>query len=276
MSRDRGAVATDEAVVLQARPWRESSRLLECLTRTGGRQGLIHHGVRDAGRSGARRRGTTGVLQPFIHYEVTLTGGGELRTVRSAESLTRCELVGEHLFGGMYVNELVRLLTHRFAPAPQLFDGVLMTFSLLQSQLPLEPVLRAFEIALLDELGVGIDLQHALDGSAIRDGRTYVDLPDRGLMALDSGAPLPSESTGFRFAGAHLLAIARREFDDVATVRAARRLLRPRIDLLLDGRALRTRELFRQRPGGADAAGRADAATAAPSGTVPDDGASGS
>ena len=67
------------AYVLQSRPYRETSALLELLTVDAGRIGAVARGAR-----GAKSR-LRGSLQPFALLDVGLTGRGELKTLTHAD-----------------------------------------------------------------------------------------------------------------------------------------------------------------------------------------------
>ena len=77
--------------VLHTRPWRETSLLLEVLSRDFGRVGLVARGVR-----GARTHTPRALLQPLTPLSLAWSGQGELATLASAEATgTPLALVGE-------------------------------------------------------------------------------------------------------------------------------------------------------------------------------------
>jgi DNA repair protein RecO (recombination protein O) len=257
----------EDVLVLHARPYRESSQLVELLARDRGRTVAVIRGV----RGGSRRR-SGGPLEPFCRHAVELAGDGEVRTIRRAEPDRRFDLRRDHLLAGFYVNELLTRLLHRDAPVPELFDAVLATLGALEAGLDLEPVLRTFELGLLEALGHGLDLERDAHGSPLDPEAAYVYRPEAGWYrsepdpdgsaagreragagtAAGQGgnatgeAPRGPEATG-PVAGAAVLALARRDFAAADTRAVARRLLRREIDRLLEGRPLRSRALFRSR-----------------------------
>ena len=102
-------------------------------------------------------RGKAGsLIRPFVSLEVELRGKSELKTVARLESAGPAHwLDGQALFSGMYLNELlIRLLPAEDAH-PALFEHYVATLPALAEHRPLEPLLRAFEWRLLDELGYG-------------------------------------------------------------------------------------------------------------------------
>ncbi|MDT8397638.1 MAG: DNA repair protein RecO, partial [Pseudomonadales bacterium] len=94
------------AYLLHARPFRDSSLLLDLLTRDYGRMSAIARGVR-----GIKSK-SKGLLQAFTPLLVSLSGRHELKTLRNVELLASAFFFkGQHLYGALYVNELlVRLV----------------------------------------------------------------------------------------------------------------------------------------------------------------------
>ena len=67
-------------------------------------------------------------------------------------------LTGERLLSGLYLNELVVRLAGRGEGDSRLFERYATTLTLLAHGEALEPVLRAFEVALLEISGYGLEL----------------------------------------------------------------------------------------------------------------------
>ncbi|HEX7733037.1 MAG TPA: recombination protein O N-terminal domain-containing protein, partial [Rhodanobacter sp.] len=104
------------AYVLHARPYRETSLLLECLTRDHGRLGVVARGVR-----GERARLRRSQLEPFQRLALDLLLRGELATLTGAETVGMpLRLGGGHDLAGLYLNELVVRLTARQDAHPAL------------------------------------------------------------------------------------------------------------------------------------------------------------
>src|SRR5580698_10502156 len=103
------------AFVLHSRPYRETSLLLECLTRDHGRLGVVARGVRS--ERSERGRLQRSQLEPFQSLALDLQLRGELATLRGAESVAApLRLSGDAGVAGLYVNELVVRLTERQDP----------------------------------------------------------------------------------------------------------------------------------------------------------------
>ncbi len=228
-------VELEPAWVLHTRQYRETSVMLEVFTAGAGRIGLIARGARRP-KSPLRA-----LLRPFEPLVVSWSGRGDLATLQKAERTGQgVTLAGAGLGAGFYANELLIKLLERRDPHPVLFAH----YSALLQELPhkerIEPALRNFEIALLSELGFGLNLGHsALDGSPLDVTGWYEYRLERGLLPVDS-----ADETAMVFSGAVLRAIDQADWQLLETRRAAKRLLRYTIDYYLDGRELKTRKVY--------------------------------
>lgn len=219
-----GRAELQPAWLLQSRPYGDTSLLAECFTRDFGRVGFIARGVR-----GPKSR-LRGVLQMFTPLWLGFGGRGELRTLTTAEAERPIALVGERVFYGWYVNELVLKLLHRDDPHPELMPQLGQTFAALQGD-HAERALRQFELALLDLLGFGIAFPdvHAEAQRYRWDVSEGLLADPRGpysattLLALSSDAPLPG-----------------------AAATEARQLLRTVLRVALAGKRLETPLLLRE------------------------------
>ena len=220
------------AYVLHGRRYGDSSLLVELLTRDLGRVVCVAKGVLRAKRPDSR-------VQPFQALQVDLRGRGEVQTLARAEPLDApLPLSGRNLYCGLYLNELLIRLTARQDPHPRLFDDYASSVGELCRSGPVEPVLRRFEVRLMSHLGLGLILEHDHSGEPLVPDRRYV-------YDIDSGPRLATSDQGSTVTGSTLLALHGGRVDDRETLREARQLMRRIIDYHLDGRPLRSRELFR-------------------------------
>lgn len=229
-------VELEPGFVLHQRPFRDTSLLLEVLSRDHGRVGLVARGAR-----GPRSR-MKGILQPFRPLLLSWLLRGELGTLTAAENDAATPPSfpgGETLLGLYYLNELLLRLTARLDPHPGLYQGYAGAVEALAAGAPLAPELRRFEKRLLDVLGYGPELRFDAAGQPIDPEGTYSYLPESGL------APCREDATG-ALLGASLLALAGEELPGGRALADARRLLRAALDVHLDGRPLKTRELLAQ------------------------------
>ncbi|WP_068825427.1 DNA repair protein RecO [Pseudomonas sp. BMS12] len=216
------------AFVLHSRPYKETSALVDFLTPQG-RLRAVLRGAR--GKAGSLAR-------PFAPLELELRGRGELKNVARLESDGVSHwLQGQTLYSAMYLNELLLRLLPAEDPHPLLFDHYSLTLQALAGNPPLEPLLRAFEWRLLDELGYGFALDVDIDGQPIRASGLYRLQPDAGLESVLQLQP------GL-FQGADLLAMANADWSSPGALAAAKRLMRQALAPHLGGRPLVSRELF--------------------------------
>lgn len=227
----RTRVEFEPAFLLQQRPYRESSQLLEVFSGGHGRVGLVARGAR-----GARSR-LRGVLQPFAPLLLSWSESGELGTLVAAESAgPAAVLTGERIFHGWYLNELLLKLTERHDPHPQLYRDYAAALSLLPGEQG-EAALRIFEKRLLAEIGYGLPL-----GGELEPRRRYrYDLEQGPRPAPDSGRDAGHDL----YWGASLIALEQERLDSREALLDARKLLRAALQRQLGGRALETPRLLR-------------------------------
>lgn len=221
----------DEGYVLHGRPYRETSLLLEVVTAEHGRLGLVARG--------ARRQGSpAGALQPFHRLQLRWSPRGELHGLHSAEELERHRLPPSALPAGLYLNELLMRLLTRHEDCHGAYAAYARTLRSIAAGEELEPVLREFELDLLEGLGYGLTLEYEADGGEpVKPGQSYRYVEQHGLERS------PGDGSG-AVAGAALLAMAERDWREAETRRAAKHILRAALEALLGARALRTRELL--------------------------------
>lgn len=225
------------AFVLHQRPYRNTSLLLDVFTRDYGRLGLVAKGVRQ--RANADRA----LLQPFNNVLVSYGGRGELMTLTAVERQAQLgELKAKALFSGLYMNELLLRLLHRNDPHDALFDFYRRSlFELAASPEKVEPILRRFEHNLLTELGYGLLLEQeaGMGKPVLADELYYYDM-ERGPVT----AGQASSAAQPRVSGRCLLALAAGDFDDPETGKEMKVLMRHVLAHHLNGRPLKSRELF--------------------------------
>src|SRR5712691_563317 len=142
-----------EAFILHGYAYRETSLLVEVFTRDFGRISMVARGARGA-RSALR-----GVLLAFQPLALSWFGKGDVRTLARAEWIGGQPLLrGEALLCGFYLNELLLRLVSREDPYDALFSQYHQALRRLASGAESSPVLRAFEKALLKELGYAMML----------------------------------------------------------------------------------------------------------------------
>jgi len=227
-------IENEPAWLLHHRPYRDTSRILEILSRDHGRLSLVARGSR------APRSRLSGVLRPFLPLTVSWVLRTELGTLTGADLRARpIALTGDALMSGYYVNELLLYLLHRHDPQPEIFAAYSHTIERLGAGHEVSPVLRAFEVELLRLLGYGLILDHDTERHAPleRDAR-YEYRIEQGPV--EAG----NRQGSMLFSGATLGAIRDGDFSSAEVLEAATRLLRQVIAHYLGGRELKTRRVL--------------------------------
>jgi DNA repair protein RecO (recombination protein O) len=217
------------AYVLHARPYRETSLLLECLTRDHGRIGVVARGVR---REKAQQQRAQ--LEPFQSLALDLLLRGELATLRAAEPVgTPLRLTGDAGLAGLYINELVVRLTARQDPLSELFDAYAHTLVRLHANEPLAWTLRRFERDMLESIGYALQLEF--------DGEHGEPLDPEGhyRYGAEAGAIRSGRDERDTIRGSDLLALAADRCPDANGLVALRRMMRQVIGFHLGGGELR-------------------------------------
>ena len=227
--------------ILHARPYRETSLLLEIFTKDHGRMSAIAKGVR---RPKSRGRG---LLQPFVPLLISCVGRGELLNLKDFDSGGIASwLTGRRLVSAFYLNELLMRLLHRWDPNQDLFAHYHETLTQLEKNNDEQRILRLFEKALLKSLGYELQLLRDVEtGSAVDPEGTYAFDPERGPILVDS---LKSHTelgqSSHLFKGKSLLALAEDKLDEISVLGDAKRLMRRALAPHLGTKPLESRKLL--------------------------------
>ena len=221
--------------VLHSYPYRETSLIVEIFSRDHGRIGLVAKGAR---RPMSQLRGVLMAFQPLL---IDWSGGGEMKTLVRAEWQGGQPLLGgQALLCAYYLNELLMRLLPREDPHPVLYRAYGDALRALAAGEGQEVVLRRFELALLQELGYGLQLDADADGVPVRPELRYAYIIERGAVPLDEyGIDDPSV-----VAGRVLLDMARGDFREPETLAGAKALMRRLIQHYLGGQVLQSRRVF--------------------------------
>jgi len=230
MSRNVRRITLAPAYILHHRPYRDTSRILEVITREHGRLSVFARGVR-----GPKAK-LASILQPFQLLLLSWSGRGEAAQLTGAEGTEHSAAIpAVALMAAFYLNELLMKLTTRHDPLPTIFDDYHAALAGLRHGPPLEPALRVFEKRLLEALGYGLDLGvEAQSGTPIEPGRYYHFRPAQGLF------PTVAEATG-AVSGHSVLSLAEERLESERDLEDSRRLLQAALSQCLEGRELTTR-----------------------------------
>lgn len=233
-----GRVQLAAAYVLHHQPYRDTSRILEVLSRDHGRLTLFARGVRTA------KSRLAGLLRPFTPLLLSWSGRGDAAQLTGAEMASTTSspatfaLPARCILSAFYLNELILKLTARHDPQPEIFAHYEAALEAWKAGAPLERELRLFEKRLLDTLGYGLDLGSEDGGAPLTADSSYRFRPGQGLQYAVAEAPdaIP---------GSALLNLAQERLESAADLEHARRLLRTALAQCLEGRTLNTRRIAR-------------------------------
>ncbi len=224
----------EPAYVLHRRPYQEMNSLVQFLTPGYGRVTAI---VRQSSKMMGKN------VQPFIPVLLGCSGRGDLLNLRTFDPQGKAILTKpEEQMVGMYVNELVTRLIPQHTASRRLFECYANTLSELVQSEGDEPVLRRFELSLLEVAGHGLQLEH--------DHVTHEPLVADALYCYEPGEGPVRCGEGRRgevlCRGETLLKLGRGLIGcDGRVLREAKELLRATINYHLRNREIRTRSLFR-------------------------------
>jgi DNA repair protein RecO (recombination protein O) len=128
-------------------------------------------------------------------------------------------------------------LTERWDPHPEAFAAYAACLEALAAGEGEEASLRRFEKRLLDHLGYGLELKVTADGDPIAADGYYRLAAERGPQ------PCVAETPGAVY-GRSLVDLEAERFADARSLRDAKRVLRAALDVCLDGRTLKSREVM--------------------------------
>ena len=246
MAGPKQRVEQQPAWVLHTYPWRETSLIVEIFAREHGRVGLVAKGAR---RPYSQLRG---VLLAFQPLRMDWSGGGEVKTLVRAEWQGGQPLLsGRGLLCGYYLNELLVRLTAREDAHPRLFDAYVDAVRALGRGEPASPILRRFELALLQDLGYEAGLAVDADsGAAIQPDGRYLYILERGPVRLETleAEGVESGALGEQplLSGQTLLDMAADDFSRAETLAQSKQLLRMLINHTLGGQPLQSRRVLKE------------------------------
>lgn len=234
--REQSRVAEQPGFVLHSYPYRETSLIIDVLTRDYGRIALVAKGAK---RPHSALRG---VLQTFQPLSLAWLGKGELRTLTRAEWVGGLRpLEGDALLCGFYLNELLVKFCARDDPHDRLFQHYLTTLHHLAHGEPAGVILRAFERVLLRETGYAVAFDRCTQTRGkVAPERRYVFHPEWGVRPArgDEPADWPVIS------GQTLLDMEQDDYSRAQTVQQSKLLMRFLLNHHLGGVPLNTRQIL--------------------------------
>ncbi len=224
------SILLQPAFILQNRKYRDTSLILDVLTRDHGIQSLLVKGVRQ------KKSKTAGILLAFNLLSVSYTGNRELKLLTHVDLLDdSVRLKGLGLYCGFYINELVGLFLQKEDANTEIFLAYLDCLHQLNVAENIENHLRQFEVKLLNHIGYAVAINNQPPGFSQIDGAKYYDFSElNGVHENIQGV----------VSGSTLNKLLAEELLDSQGLKEAKQLLRKIIDFYLDGKELKSRRVL--------------------------------
>lgn len=224
-----------QAYILHARPYRDTSLMLDLLTPDYGKVTVVARGVRKS-KSPKRQ-----LLNPFNRLLVTWQGQGGVKLLTAfEEDGLSLHLQSNFLYAGFYLNELLVKLLPELDPHDDLYQTYQHSLVALQREEDLEPILRSFEFRLLDVLGYGLNFcVDCRSGLPIEKDQLYECKVQEGFFMADEWT-----QAEHCLRGEWMLSIDKGDYAERDVRRAAKYLTRRLIKPLLGRQVLHSRALF--------------------------------
>lgn len=215
---------------LRSRPSGDTSLRIGLFTR--------EYGIIEALYKGGRTPKKKSALQPFMPLWLALNVRNEWHYVQKIESdAPALALLGQSLFAGLYVNEMLYSMLKPNDAVPTLYETYINTLQGLSQaidQLSIESILRRFEQVLLEVAGYAVSFTHdAQTGQEIEESANYRFVAGAGFYLSKEG-----------FSGRDILAFSTGDFEGPETLKTIKRVMRQAMAHALDGKEIQTRKLF--------------------------------
>jgi len=159
--------------ILNRRAYRDTSLLVDIFTEDFGRICCVARPAKKRGKI------VKGNLEPFRFLHLQWIGKGDVQTLAEADERGRHVIPASELMLGLYLNELLLLLTCQHVAIPELFSAYKYTLHKLGDPSINQQILMRFELYLLASLGYPLELQ---TDQAILPEMRYRLTQDEGLI----------------------------------------------------------------------------------------------
>lgn len=224
------AVLLQPAYILRHSDYRESSVLMDVLTRDHGVVSILGKGVRK------KKSASAALLMPFNELRLSYLGKNELKLLTAVERAGQHDMQrGYAWFCGFYINELVWLFLHKYDPCPDVYRLYQHCLRQLSHSAEIEQALRIFELKLLAQVGYALTLTH--------EGNGGMPVSPEKRYQYQSGIGLVSRQDGV-IGGQTLLRLAEEGELDRFMLTEAKQLMRMVLDDHLQGKVLKSRAVL--------------------------------
>ena len=227
---NNSTVYLQPAFILRHKKYRETSVIIDVLTKDFGIVSILARGVRK------KKSKIAGLLLAFTALKISYIGKHELKILTQIElDLPTIQLNGLSLYCGFYVNELIVYFLHKDDPHPEVFNQYLQCLVMLGDSNDIEQTLRFFELNLMETIGYGVQLNRdANNDTEINPTTKYLFRGEKGMVENPDGY----------ICGVTLLAMDAREALDKQALYEAKQLMRRIIDFQLQGKKLKSRAVL--------------------------------
>lgn len=224
------------AFVLHRMPYTETSLIIDVFVEKKGKLRFI--------AKGARRKNSNqkGILQAFTPLIIQYSGKNETKILSKVEamSLPLPILNRGCLYSAFYLNELLHRVLIAEMDSALIFELYLECIQRLAIESNPEPILRYFELSLLDYLGYYVDFSKCYGSNdRVVDEMFYQYHPEKGFLA----SLLQNQNT---FLGRDLKAMQAKQFSSPAALLAAKRFTRMALKPYVGAQPFKSRELFKK------------------------------
>ena len=229
-----------KAWLLHRRSYKERSVIAEFLVEGHGRVAMVVRGVRQS------KSRLASLLQPFHQVLVRWKGRSELKTLVDLELDRFTFLTGERLYCGFYANELLMRSMIPGQPVDGVTDLYREILAHLNQNVPLEPLLRSFELDLLELCGYAPPLDwDVVSGGPLKEGMVYRFEPEHGLVP--TNGQVSYHERPFCYTAELLQALSARDFTNADFYAGFKRFTRQAMKPLIGDRPMQSRMLFTNR-----------------------------
>ncbi len=240
------------AVILHRKPFKETSLLVDMLTREYGRIAVVANGAR-------KSRDRAGLLQPFQLLYVSWTARSDLGTltqielINSEEASTQPQpripqqlvaqlpwvkrLQASKLYCGLYLNELIIRCSQRASALEGLLELYCHSIECLLGNSAEAVVLRTFEWQLICLLGYGSSLIVTANDKDVIEDKYYYYQPGHGIVETSKGSPQA-------ISGMSLIAFHQQQWQGADLTRDARLLTAQALRPLVGEKPFASRSLY--------------------------------
>ena len=228
------------AYILHTRAFKETSLLVDLFSQEQGRFSLVAKGIKRKTAQAQRA-----ILQPFNLLKIEIAGRGELKVFCSAELIsTQHSLPHRALACGYYINELlIRSLQERqeFRDLFQLYDE---SVGQLKTSHNFAPILRNFEVSLLEELGLAPQWHLDIHSVDILREAIYIFIPEQGFeLAPRNDQNRYYENSNKGFIGEAILSLGDKRYN-AKTIKVCQQITQLLLRQIIGNKPLESRKMW--------------------------------